>query len=235
MQSKTKRPSHDERAQERRVQIVDAARQCVVRRGFHASTMAEIAATAKMSVGLIYRYFPNKDAIAHAIVESVVNRTDPPSIPHRTEEIPGDIVRLMLSEPPPEQRENQMLLLEVHVEATRNPVVAEIMERTDVAFRERFLANVYKDFPAFDPDEAAARMELLAAIVNGTTMRRLARPGPPSERLVEVYREAISALLQPKPMSTTMHAQGARPELPVAAPPGVQDGSASTATRRRRA
>jgi AcrR family transcriptional regulator len=234
MQSKTKRPNHDERAQERRVQIVEAARQCVVRRGFHASTMAEIAATAKMSVGLIYRYFPNKDAIAHAIVESVVNRTDPPSIPHRSEEIAGDIARLMLSEPPPEQRENQMLLLEVHVEATRNPVVAEIMERTDVAFRERFLANVYKDFPAFDPEEAAARMELLAAIVNGTTMRRLARPGPPSDKLVEVYREAISALLQPRPMSTTADAPGARPGHPAAPPPSAKDESAPAPARRRR-
>jgi AcrR family transcriptional regulator len=208
MQSKTKRPNHDERAQERRVQIVDAARQCVVRHGFHASTMAEIAAAAKMSVGLIYRYFPNKDAIARAIVESVVNRTEPPPVPLRSEEIPGDVARLMLSEPPPELRENQMLLLEVHVEATRNPVVAEIIERTDVEFRERFLANVYKDFPAFDPEEAAARMEMLTAIVNGTTMRRLARPGPPSERLVEVYREIISSLLQGKPLPTTAQAPG---------------------------
>jgi AcrR family transcriptional regulator len=165
--------------------------------------MAQIAATAKMSVGLIYRYFPNKDAIAHAIVESVVNRTEPPSIPLRSEDILDDVARLMLSEPPPEQRENQMLLLEVHVEATRNPVVAEIIERTDVEFRDRFLSNVYKDFPAFDPEEASARMEMLTAIVNGTTMRRLARPGPPSERLVAVYREIISSLLKAKPLSTS--------------------------------
>jgi AcrR family transcriptional regulator len=236
MQSKTKRPNQDERAQERRVQIVEAARQCVVRHGFHASTMAEIAATAKMSVGLIYRYFPNKDAIAHAIVESVVNRTEPPSNPLRTEDIPGDAVRLMLSEPPPEQRENQMLLLEVHVEATRNPVVAEIIERTDVEFRERFFANVHKDFQAFDPEEAAARMEMLAAIVNGTTMRRLARPGPPSERLVEVYREMISSLLQAKPLSTTAQAPGTRPgpaatQHPIAK--DAKDGSAPAPARRR--
>jgi AcrR family transcriptional regulator len=233
MQYMTKRPNHDERAQERRVQIVDAARQCVVRYGFHASTMAEIAATAKMSVGLIYRYFPNKDAIARAIVESVVNRTEPPSIPRRSEEIPGDVARRMLSEPPPEERENQMLLLEVHVEATRNPVVAEIIERTDVEFRERFLANVYKDFPAFDREEAAARMEMLAAIVNGTTMRRLARPGPPSERLVMVYSEIISSLLQAKTPSTTAQAPGTRPEPPVAQPDIPKVGIAPAPARKR--
>jgi AcrR family transcriptional regulator len=203
MQYKMKGYNREERAKERRVQIVEAARQCVVRHGFHASTMAQIAATAKMSVGLIYRYFPNKDAIALAIVESVVNRTEPPSIPLRSEDILNDVARLMLSDPPPEQRENQMLLLEVHVEATRNPVVAEIIERTDIEFRERFLSNVYKDFPAFDPEEAAARMEMLTALVNGTTMRRLARSGPPSEKLVEVYREMISNLLKAKTLSPT--------------------------------
>jgi hypothetical protein len=111
-----------------------------------------------------------------------------------------------------------MLLLEVHVEATRNPVVAKLIERTDVAIRERFLADIYKDLPAFDPEEAAARMEMLAALVNGTSMRRLARPGPPSERLVEVYREMIFSLLQAKPLATA-----AQP--PAAPPQSAGDGS----------
>jgi len=165
MEPNTPRPPLDQRAEKRRAQIVDAARQCVVRRGFHASTIADIAATAKMSVGLIYRYFENKDAIALAIVESVVNRRNAGPMPHQPDELSAGFAQLILSEPPPDQREDQMLLLEVHVEATRNPVVAQIIERTDVAIRERFLADVYKDFPAFDPEEAVARMEMLAAIV----------------------------------------------------------------------
>src|ERR1700716_2619680 len=70
--SKFKRPPKDLRDQARRHQIVTAARQCVVRHGFHAATMAEIALAAQMSVGQIYRYFPNKDAIVHAIVERIV-------------------------------------------------------------------------------------------------------------------------------------------------------------------
>jgi AcrR family transcriptional regulator len=218
MELNNHRPSLDQRADQRRAQIVDAARQCVVRRGFHASTIAEIAATAKMSVGLIYRYFANKDALALAIVESVVNKRNTAPMPQHPEELSAGLAQLILSDPLPDQREDQMLLLEVHVEATRNPVVAEIIERTDVAIRERFLADVYKDFPAFDAEEAAARMEMLSAIVNGTSMRRLARPGPPSERLVEVYREIIASLLQGRPLSTT-----AQP--PAAPPHSDKDGS----------
>jgi AcrR family transcriptional regulator len=234
MEHTSHRSPNNQRAERRRAQIVDAARQCVVRRGFHASTIAEIAATAKMSVGLIYRYFANKDAIALAIVESVVNRRNAAPFPQHPVELSADLTRHMLSDPLPGEREDQMLLLEVYVEATRNPVVAEIIERIDVAVRKRFLADVYKDFPAFDPEEAAARMEMLAAIVNGTTMRRLARPGPPSEMLVEVYREMISSLLQVKPLSTTARAPGTRAGRPAAPPRSAKDGSAPAPARTRR-
>ena len=234
MEPNNQRPSHDKRAEQRRAQIVDAARQCVVRRGFHASTIADIAGTAKMSVGLIYRYFANKDAIALAIVESVFNRRNTAPIPQHLDELSAGLAQLILSDPPPDQREDQMLLLEIHVEATRNPVVAEIIERTDVAVRERFLADVYKDFPAFDREEAATRMEMLSAIVYGTAMRRLARPGPPSERLVAVYREMISSLQQARPLSTTAQAQGTPPGLPASPPHSAKDESAPGPARKRR-
>ena len=237
MQAAKKQPLPEERAQERRAQIVEAARQCVVRHGFHASTMAEIAATAKMSVGLIYRYFPNKDAIAHAIVESVVHRGDPEPIPHQSREFPGNIARLLLNEPPPGQREDHMLLLEIHVEATRNPVVAAIIERADVHVHERILATLRRDFPDFDPEEAAARMELMGAIVNGTNMRRLARKGPPSEMLVKIYRETIASLLQTAPRSKRAPAPPAKPDKAnrAASPARARtQGSAPTSTRKRR-
>lgn len=36
---------------------------CFARRGFHQTTMNDIAVGAQISVGLIYRYFENKDAV----------------------------------------------------------------------------------------------------------------------------------------------------------------------------
>lgn len=36
---------------------------CFARRGFHVATMNDISAEAQISVGLIYRYFENKDAV----------------------------------------------------------------------------------------------------------------------------------------------------------------------------
>jgi len=52
----------------RRQQILDAACDCVRQAGFHGASMAEIAKAAGLSVGQIYRYFENKEAIIAAIV-----------------------------------------------------------------------------------------------------------------------------------------------------------------------
>src|SRR5271156_952382 len=37
-------------------------------RGFEAATMAEIAARADAKIGSLYRFFPNKDAVADALM-----------------------------------------------------------------------------------------------------------------------------------------------------------------------
>jgi TetR/AcrR family transcriptional regulator, repressor for uid operon len=51
----------------RRSEIVQAAQRCFVVRGFHQSTMAEIAAASGLSMGLLYRYFPSKGEIIIAV------------------------------------------------------------------------------------------------------------------------------------------------------------------------
>ena len=54
-----------------RAKILDAARKVFVRQG-RAMTIADIAAEAKVSQGLAYRYFANKEAIFHALIEQVI-------------------------------------------------------------------------------------------------------------------------------------------------------------------
>jgi len=51
----------------RRRQILEAARRCFSRWGFHGASMGQICAEAQMSPGALYRYFPSKDAIIEAI------------------------------------------------------------------------------------------------------------------------------------------------------------------------
>lgn len=54
--------------EQRRQQILDAAIACFVRKGFHQTTMADIAAEAGVSDTLAYRYFSGKEELIEAAV-----------------------------------------------------------------------------------------------------------------------------------------------------------------------
>src|SRR5881275_1899156 len=54
---------------DRRSQILEAAIVCFARRGFHQTSMHDISAEAGISVGLIYRYFANKEAVIAAMAD----------------------------------------------------------------------------------------------------------------------------------------------------------------------
>jgi|GEM_PF-188080 len=51
----------------RRDQIVNAAWACFARKGYHQTTMQDIATEAGLSAGAIYRYYPSKEAVLKAI------------------------------------------------------------------------------------------------------------------------------------------------------------------------
>jgi AcrR family transcriptional regulator len=57
--------------EEQRAKILDGARKVFARKGM-AATMADVAVEAKVSQGLAYRYFSNKEALFHALFEQVV-------------------------------------------------------------------------------------------------------------------------------------------------------------------
>src|SRR5947199_1775410 len=54
---------------DRRSQILEAAIVCFAKHGFHQTSMHDISAEAGISVGLIYRYFANKEAVIAAMAE----------------------------------------------------------------------------------------------------------------------------------------------------------------------
>src|SRR5437870_12580548 len=56
-------------ALDRPTQILDAAVACFAKRGFHQASMHDISAEAGISVGLIYRYFQNKEAVIAAMAD----------------------------------------------------------------------------------------------------------------------------------------------------------------------
>ena len=59
-------------AAERRRQILAAARALFAERGFHATTTRDLAAAADINDALIYRYFPDKQAILAALMDEAI-------------------------------------------------------------------------------------------------------------------------------------------------------------------
>jgi AcrR family transcriptional regulator len=50
-------------------ELMRAGAEVIFERGFEAATMAEIAARAEAPIGSLYRFFPNKDALADALIQ----------------------------------------------------------------------------------------------------------------------------------------------------------------------
>lgn len=62
------------RPEDRRAEIVAAARQVFLRSGYDGAALAEVAAAGQVSRGSIYRYFPSGRAdLARAVIEHVVD------------------------------------------------------------------------------------------------------------------------------------------------------------------
>jgi AcrR family transcriptional regulator len=57
----------DTRRAANRAAIVDAARRCFARDGFHQTSMPDLVAEAGISAGAFYRYFTGKDELIHEI------------------------------------------------------------------------------------------------------------------------------------------------------------------------
>lgn len=56
-------------AEQRRAQLIDAALDLFSERGFEATRVADIAQAAGVAQGLLYHYFPTKEALLAAIIE----------------------------------------------------------------------------------------------------------------------------------------------------------------------
>src|SRR5215472_11312550 len=134
----------------RRAQIVDAAKQRFREGGFHATTMAEIAAQAGVSVGLLYRYFPSKDEIIQAITEAdllaQLSAIETPLASHPDDDaaaldaLIASLTRFVLD------RDRTLLMFEIIAEQARGPALAEsaieIDRRARTLIENRFGAGL---------------------------------------------------------------------------------------------
>jgi AcrR family transcriptional regulator len=187
----------------RQQQIVDAASMCAQRAGFHGTSMAEIAQAAGLSVGQIYRYFENKEAIIAAIVaRNLAEMRDKFSELQNAGEprIEAMIDSCLQTVDEHYDLDRSALMLEVLAEAARNPRVAAILQAADA--EERALAHdILRQVlpPDCSERELAARGEVLSMLFDGVAVRGVNNPAADRTAIDEVLRAVLRYLLVKAP------------------------------------
>jgi AcrR family transcriptional regulator len=184
----------------RRRHVLDAAEQCFCKYGFHNASMAQIAQAANMSVGHIYRYLPNKEAliteivkrdaaVALANVEALENDARPirqalQAYARRT------IDRLA-------QPTRATLMLEVMAEASRNPGVAAMVREAFSEVQARTVSLLMRARPhGCSVQEMRERVQVLDLLFAGMIMKMVKTPDFDREPLAVLVTECIAKMVE---------------------------------------
>ncbi|MFY1675161.1 TetR/AcrR family transcriptional regulator [Plantactinospora sp. WMMB334] len=183
----------------RRQQILDAARRCFRRNGFHATSMQDVINEAGLSVGAVYRYFGSKHELVTSIAESVVDGADELFATLATAEPPLPLIDAL--DRALEFIESQTgpdgvfpLAVQVWAESLRDPALAEFVARVYSRFRSRFVvlarrAQQAGELPADADAEAAGAV--LFGVIPGFALQRVLTGGPDPK----TYLDGVTALL----------------------------------------
>lgn len=183
----------------RRRQILDAARRCFGRNGFHATSMADLLAEAQMSAGGFYRYFGSKEAVVAAIAaDALANVSTSADRIKSAETLPPlpDLLCRLVTEPSPVfgDRNGARLLIQIWAEAARSGPVHEQFV-TAFTMAEGILASLVAEYqrrdllPAAMETRAVART--LIGALHGYVVQRALLPDTEPETL----RLGLSAII----------------------------------------
>ena len=194
-------PKAPARAQAQRDRILKAAQQCFVEYGFHSASMANIADTAGMSAGLIYRYFDGKDAIILAIIErqleekrsNIASLKSEPELAQRIKEL------FRLWQCGDSSVMNTALFLEMSAQAKRNPQIASALARSDsisrMDFRDWLRRRAEEDGVVPDEQHIHERALALGCFIEGLAIRAVREPDLDSDLIAAALQRFLPLLL----------------------------------------
>lgn len=189
-------PEHDvPRCEARKDQILEAAARCFARRGFHGTSIAQLAKASGMSPGHIYHFFENKESIIAALVERKLAQSL--AMVSQFEDAEDvfqaliDRVDIGLSEK--SNLDNAALELEILAEAARNPRVAASVRNADRIKRMRLLDVLGRASRERGSEREAntAETEIIMALFEGLAVRAVNHPEFDREALLPLLHKAL--------------------------------------------
>ena len=193
-------------ALDRRSQILDAAVVCFAKHGFHQASMHDISAEAGISVGLIYRYFENKEAVIAAMADR--HKKEIQEVLERDREAPTllESLEILFTAHCCENSPKVLsaFVVDLYAEASRNPQVANLVRDvlqtsmdgvTDLIARSPEGKNA-----GLAPNELS---ELIFAVARGMLMYDVLQPQEMTEearrtRQLDVARRLWRLLFKPE-------------------------------------
>jgi AcrR family transcriptional regulator len=184
---------------DRRTEILDAARRCFARTGFHQTSMQQICAEAGMSPGNVYRYFPSKEAIIAGIAER--DRAEVAAQLAGTQfatDFFSSFAALARHHFVERTAEEVGLGAEIMSESRRNPTISKIMNEFDADVKERLVTMLQsaqsRGDIARDADIGAA-VEMLMIIADGVWWRRAVDPNFDAEAVLPMFFDVTKYML----------------------------------------
>ena len=194
----------------RREHILDAALTCFARGGFHATTMQAICQEAGISPGALYVYFDSKEALIAGLCERdraefAERFANLASAPDFLEALTAIGEHYFVDESPEKQR----FVVEMGVEATRNPRIAEIFMSVDKYCADSFesLFQRLKDEGRIAPRVDIPTLAIVFSVIgDGMFWRRAIEPNADMRAVLPVVIEMIGSLLNPtEPAAISKH------------------------------
>src|SRR5882762_7963726 len=195
-------------ALDRPTQILDAAVACFAKRGFHQASMHDISAEAGISVGLIYRYFQNKEAVISAMADR--HKGEIHEVVERARQAPSLLESLEIlftahcceNEP----RVVSAFVVDLYAEASRNPQMADLVRdvlQTAMDGVTELIARAPETQNATHGLSPTGLAELIFAVARGMLMLDVLRPQEMTaterrERQLAVTRRLWRLLFKPE-------------------------------------
>lgn len=182
----------------RRRDILRATRGCVGQRGFHRTTMADIARAAGLGMGQLYRCFPDKEAIIRAIAADYLSALG--ATLDQMRERQADLPDLFTEGDGPARLEEPLadraaLVLEIHAEAARNLAIADVVQaagRQKRALLRQALGS--RRPPGWSQAHFEAHCELIEVLQAGVLVQAVLRPDADHQALLSLAGALVQSL-----------------------------------------
>ncbi|MHC3427860.1 TetR/AcrR family transcriptional regulator [Streptomyces sp. DT18] len=180
------------RAELTRERILGAAAHVFGEYGYAAGTTNRIAEHARMSIGSLYQYFPNKDAILAELLVRHIDRGAWAGAeePDTTSGSLEDVVRSLVRDAIDHHRDGPQLLRIMIEEAPFSPALSEAIERHGAA-RVTQVREVFARHPDVRVRDLDMAAELIVGAVELNTHKLMAAPNPPQVERLEAELVAM--------------------------------------------